>query len=396
MNRPKLLSQSLLHLKVHLVSVLLLISVFALAQTDADDIWEIERLGTGFVFTEGPVWKNDSLYFSDLGDGKIYTWSEENGIGLFLDPSGRTNGMDTDGEGRLIMAQQEFRRMARMEADQSIEVLVTHFEGKRLNIPNDVAARSDGSIFFTDPPIGIREEDRELDFSGIFRISESGALYLLDKTVERPNGITFSRDESTLYVSDSRDKEVYAWDVSDTVITNKRQIASIDGNGYIDGMTTDDEGRLYVAGPIGVFIFQADGTTQDTILLGKQCSNCNWGGVSGTDLFITSGTELYKARRMTTGLGYESKAPQEDFKLGIHPNPFRFLTQISFHLNDATRIEVNIFDVSGKHISTPYNQYSDAGMHHFSLNASAMSPGLYYLVLESEKGIQTQKFVLQK
>lgn len=384
--------------KISIAIFLLFISVFALAQINSDETWDIDRLAGGFVFTEGPVWKTDRLYFSDLGDNKIFTWSEENGVALFLDPSGKTNGMSVDPEGRLIMAQQEFRRMSRMEADSSLVVLATHFEGKRLNIPNDVAARSDGSIFFTDPPIGINEGDRELDFSGIFRISKTGELYLLDKTVKQPNGITFSRDESILYVSDSGDKEVYAWDVSDTLITNKRLFATIGGNGYIDGMTTDDQGRLYVAGPIGIFIFHADGTPVDTIPIMKQCSNCNWGAVTGTDLFVTSGTELYRVRKLTTGTGldFDSRAHQEGHLLGIHPNPFWSSALISVQLSGASQIRVKIFDSTGKYLSTLYDQFSEAGNLRISWDGGQMTTGLYYIRLESELGSQTQKCILLK
>ncbi len=239
--------------------------------------WHIEKIAGGFVFTEGPVWNIDQLLFSDLSGNKIYSWTVEDGIKIFLDPSGKTNGLAIDTEGRLVMAQQEYRRMSRMETDGSITPIATHFEGLRLNIPNDVAVKSDGSVFFTDPPIGISAAQQELDFSGIFRISLNGTLYLLDKTVLNPNGIAFSRDESICYVSDSEDKEVYAWNVEDTVITNKRLFTTIGGNGYIDGMTTDDQGRLYVASPLGIQVFEENGTSADTIRIGKQCSNCSWG-----------------------------------------------------------------------------------------------------------------------
>ncbi len=264
---------------------MLFISVFALAQINSDETWDIDRLAGGFVFTEGPVWKTDRLYFSDLGDNKIFTWSEENGVALFLDPSGKTN------------------------------------------------------------------------------------------------GITFSRDESILYVSDSGDKEVYAWDVSDTLITNKRLFATIGGNGYIDGMTTDDQGRLYVAGPIG-----------------KQCSNCNWGAVTGTDLFVTSGTELYRVRKLTTGTGldFDSRAHQEGHLLGIHPNPFWSSALISVQLSGASQIRVKIFDSTGKYLSTLYDQFSEAGNLRISWDGGQMTTGLYYIRLESELGSQTQKCILLK
>jgi sugar lactone lactonase YvrE len=375
----------------------LLLSDPALSQFDAGDRWQVEKIADGFVFTEGPVWDGDKLFFSDLRDNKIYTWSEENGVEKFLDPSGNTNGMAVDAEGRLIMAQQEFRRMSRMEADSSIVPLATHFEGKRLNIPNDVAYKSDGSIFFTDPPIGIEEKDRELDFAGIFRIGNNGELYLLDKTVKQPNGITFSRDESRLFVTDSNDKEVYTWDVEDTVITHRRLFATIQGFGYIDGMTTDDKGRLFVAGPTGVWVFEEDGSLVETIPVALQLSNCCWGGKAEHDLFVTAGTELYRVNELTMGVGtgrMDARAPLQMELYSSHPNPFFTGTQIPFQLSAPSHVMLTVHTSSGEIVCTLIDKTLATGYYTADWNAEGLAPGVYHVVLEIGSGILTEKCVL--
>lgn len=380
------------------IVLILLLPVFGMAQGDTVENWVIEKLAGGFSFTEGPVWRSDKLFFSDLGDNKVYTWSENEGLELFLDPSGNTNGIAVDQEGRLILAQQEFRRMSRMETDSSIVPLATHYEGKRLNIPNDVTTHSDGSIFFTDPPIGINEAERELDFSGIFRINSKGDLYLLDKSVQRPNGITFSKDEATLFVSDSRDKQVYAWDVSDTLISGKRLFTTIGGNGYIDGMCTDEKGRLYVAGPIGIFVFEKDGSRADTIHIGKQCANCNWGPVIGSDLFVTSGSDLYRVRELQKATGFVdySLSLKGGMEIAIFPNPLQSGAQISFHLSRNSAVNLKIYSNTGSTLTTLYDQHAEKGDYSFYWNAEGSAPGIYHVVLETNGDILSKKCVILK
>lgn len=241
------------------------------------------------------MWKDGSLIFSDIPASKIYKWSPDSVTTVFLEPSGNSNGLSFDKNGNLILAQHGERSIARLETDGSQTVLASHYEGKKLNSPNDIAVKSDGSIFFTDPPYGISKEQEELGYYGIYRISPAGEVQLLDKTLRRPNGIVFSPDEKKLYVNDCEAKIIYMWDVvSDTAIANKKQFAVTNLDGYgVDGMKVDLHGNLYSTGPNGLWVFSPDGTLLKTIEVPGQVTNCNWGGKDGNTLLITSGSEVY-------------------------------------------------------------------------------------------------------
>jgi gluconolactonase len=260
---------------------------------------EVEKLGGGFLFLEGPLWIDGvGLVFSDIPGDRIYRWTETEGVSVYIEPSGNSNGLALDQEGRLLVAQTGHRRVARLEEDGSWSVLADEYEGTRLNSPNDIAVQADGSILFTDPPFNIpRGESQELPFSGVFRILHGGDLQLLDDELARPNGICFSPDGSRLYVNDSIERIIYVWDVVDhSVFINKREFAAIEPQGYIDGMKVDVEGNLYCAGPIGVWIFAPDGTLIDTIEVPGQTTNLNWGDDDRRSLYVTSGDGIYRIR----------------------------------------------------------------------------------------------------
>jgi sugar lactone lactonase YvrE len=257
---------------------------------------EVEKITEGFQFVEGPLWKNGELLFSDIPANKIYRWSSDHETKILIEPSGNSNGLALDNEGRLLLAQHGERRLARLEVDGSQTPLATHYKGKKLNSPNDIAVKGDGSIFFTDPPYGISNSEEELGFYGIYRISTSGSVQLLDSTLRRPNGIAFSPNEKKLYVSDCEAKIIYVWDVlEDTAIANKKQFASmnVEGSGA-DGMKVDSQGLLYCTGPLGVWIFDSEGTVIDTIEVPGQTTNCNWAGKDQSTLYVTSGDAVYK------------------------------------------------------------------------------------------------------
>ena len=257
---------------------------------------QLEKIATGFQFIEGPVWHNDRLLFSDVPANKIFSWHKKEGKKVFLDASGNSNGLALDAEGNLLMAQHGKRRIAMLKADGTEIALATHYQGKRFNSPNDMAVKSDGSVFFTDPPYGIDAKQEELGFYGIYRIHPDGKVQLLDKTLQRPNGIAFSADEKLLYVTDSQASDIYQWDVlADATLKNKRLFAHLEGDRYGDGLKIDTSGKLFVASSTGIKVYKADGTLLDTIAVpGGKTSNCNWGGKAGKILFITSGDSLYK------------------------------------------------------------------------------------------------------
>lgn len=259
---------------------------------------ELTKIADGFQFVEGPIWKDGALLFSDIPANKIYKWTHDSGVTVFLEHSGNSNGLSFNKNGNLILAQHGERRIASLETDGSQTVLASHFEGKKFNSPNDIAVKSDGSIFFTDPPYGISKEQEELGYYGIYRISPAGYVQLLDKTLRRPNGIVFSPDEKKLYVNDCEAKIIYVWDViSDTAIANKKQFAVINIDGYgVDGMKVDSKGNLYSTGPKGLWVFAPDGTLLKMIEVPGQTTNCNWGGEDKNTLFITSGNTVYDLR----------------------------------------------------------------------------------------------------
>ncbi len=276
--------------------VFLIISNMVFGQTYKISDIKVEKIADGFQFVEGPVWKDNGLLFSDIPGNTIYRWTPDSGTTtVFLRPSGNSNGLTLDKEGRLLMAQHGKRRLARIETDGTETALATHYEGKRLNSPNDVAVKSDGFIFFTDPPYGISKNEEELGFYGIYSLSPTGTLQLLDKSLNRPNGITFSPDEKKLYVGDSEARTIFVWDVvSDTLITNKRTFAYMNAEGYTDGMKFDKEGHLFATGPLGVWVYESNNTLLEIIAVPGQTTNCNWGDADGNTLYITSGSSVYR------------------------------------------------------------------------------------------------------
>ncbi|MCK5078094.1 MAG: SMP-30/gluconolactonase/LRE family protein [Calditrichia bacterium] len=285
--------------KINYILVILFSFLFiACNHTSPGKKLQVEKIAEGFQFVEGPVWVDGiGLLFSDIPANTIYKWTPDSGVTIFLKPSGNSNGLTLDRNNHLLLAQHGNRQLVRLEKDGTQAALVTHYKGKPLNSPNDIAVKSDGAIFFTDPPYGISPEQEEIGFYGIYRLSPAGQLQLLDKSLRRPNGITFSPDESRLYVGDSEGRTIYVWDVeNDSSITNKRQFVFMDAKGYTDGMKVDEKGNLFSTGPFGVWVYTPDGTVLDTILVPGQTTNCNWGDVDGKTLYITSGNAVYRVR----------------------------------------------------------------------------------------------------
>jgi len=270
---------------------------------------KLERLQSGFQFTEGPVWNSSQgfLLFSDIPADRICRWSRKEGIRVFREPSGHSNGLTYDKEGRLIICEHGNRRVSRVERDGSYTVLADKFRGKRLNSPNDVVVKSDGTIYFTDPPYGIRPEEQELPFQGVFRLDpRSHELTLLMDDFVRPNGLAFSPDEASFYIADSSDRRhVRVFDVeSDGTLSNGRVFAEIRSEleGNPDGMKVDVQGHLYVAAAGGIWVFAEDREHLGTIRTPETPANCAWGGGDWTSLFITARTSVYRVRLKVPGI----------------------------------------------------------------------------------------------
>lgn len=285
---------------IRILSVLALVPVLALAQSPVPPGATLETIGTGFEFTEGPVWNDKvGLLFSDIWPGKIYRWTPDSGMSPFMSPSDSSNGLTYDLRGDLILTQMAKRRISRMDAKGAIVPLVGMYRGKKLNSPNDLVVKSDGSIFFTDPDFNVPggPSNKELSIKGIYRLAPGGALQLLDSTFDKPNGICFSPDEKRLYVNESPRCEIYVWDIErDSVLIKKRLFASIPMKGHADGMKTDPEGNLYCTGPSGVWIFSAEGRLLDKIATPTKPSNCAWGDADRRTLYITAGPAVYRIR----------------------------------------------------------------------------------------------------
>lgn len=261
----------------------------------------VEKIANGFQFTEGPVWipSRSELLFSDIHANRIYRWKEGR-VEVWRDPSGQANGNTLDREGRLVTCEHANRRVSRSELDGTVGTLADRFEGRRLNSPNDVVCKRDGAIYFTDPPYGVKPEDRELDFQGVFRlVPGANTLALLARDFIKPNGLAFSPDERLLYIADTEQGHIRTFDVAhDGSIGNSRVFCQIERP---DGMKVDIEGNLYVAGMTGVVVFDKAGKQRGIIPTPLRPSNLAFGEVDRKTLFITARSELYRIRVKIAG-----------------------------------------------------------------------------------------------
>ena len=264
-----------------------------------------EKLAGDFQFTEGPIWQADgSLLFSDIPANRIYRWTPDEGAQVWREPTGNSNGLTLDREERLIACEHSGRRVSRTEADGTVAAIASHFKGGRLNSPNDVVVKSNGVVYFTDPPYGIQPEEREQPVNGVYRILTDGTLELLVEDFDRPNGLAFSPDESILYIDDSPRRHVRAFDVrADGTLANSRIIADMDHPqpGSPDGMKIDEEGHLYVTGATGVWVFEPNGELLGVVATPERPANCAWGDADRKSLYITAQTSLYRVRTKVAG-----------------------------------------------------------------------------------------------
>ncbi len=268
---------------------------------------EPELVATGFKFTEGPVWHPDGyLFLSDIPAHRIFKLTPDGTSEIFREPSGGANGLTFDRQGRLIACEYKSRRVSRTETDGTISVLADSYHGKRLNSPNDVVVKSDGSIYFTDPFYGFpAAQERELDFQGVYRIAPDGLISLLVDDFGVPNGLAFSPDERILYIDDSRHQHVRAFDVlPDGSLANGRILIDMraDARGAADGMKVDVTGNLYVTGAGGTWIISPTGEHLGTIVTPELPENCAFGGQNHKTLFIAARTSIYSIRLKIAGV----------------------------------------------------------------------------------------------
>ena len=289
---------------------------------------KIEVLASGFTWVEGPVWSKaeNELLFSHAPQNVIYRWKEGEAVQEYLKPAGYTgrgsygkepgsNGLAFDQQGQLISCEHGDRRISVLLKDGGKRTLADSYEGKRLNSPNDLAIRSNGDIYFTDPPYGLPDQEkdarRELAFSGVYRVAKSGQVTLLLQDLTRPNGIAFSPDEKTLYVTQSDPKQavIMAYPVRANGSLGKGHVffdatlLTTELKGMPDGIKVDQYGNVFTTGPGGVHILAPDGTHLGRISLPVAVANLSWGN-DGSTLYLTASNYLCRIRTKTKGAGW--------------------------------------------------------------------------------------------
>jgi gluconolactonase len=275
------------------------------------DAVAFEQVGTGFLFTEGPLWhaRDRYLLFSDMPGNHLRKWSAAEGVTTFRQPSNQSNGLAWDREGRLIACEHSTSRVTRTERDGTISVLASHYGDKELNSPNDVIVRSDGTIFFTDPTFGRAEfygrpRDCELAFRGVYSVVPGQPPRLLADDFGQPNGLCFSADESQLFVNDTERQHVRVFDVGrDGALSGGTVWATTtgEGDGAPDGMKLDAQSNLYTCGPGGIHVFAPDATCLGVIRVPEYTANFAWGDDDLRTLYITASTSLYRIRTKVPG-----------------------------------------------------------------------------------------------
>ena len=280
----------------------------------------VRRIGSGFTFTEGPIWHPTGHYllFSDMPGDVCRRWDEAGGVQEVMRPSNKCNGMTYDADLNLVICEHATSSLVRLQPGGEREILASHFEGKELNSPNDVCVRSDGTIYFTDPWFGRMphygvERPRELGWQGVFRVSPDGGLHLaVDKRqFDQPNGLCFSPDESKLYVNDTARAVIRVFDVApDGSLSHPRLFAqgirSSREAGLPDGMKCDAEGNVWVTAPGGIRVYSTDGAQLGTVRIPEMPANLHWGGSEWRMLFVCATTSVYAV----------------ETKVGPHVEPF--------------------------------------------------------------------------
>ena len=276
---------------------------------------EVERVATGFTFTEGPIWNHADGYLlvSDMPGDVRRRWSESGGVEEVMNPSNKGNGMVYDAEGNLLVCEHVTSSLVRERPDGTRETLATHYKGKEFNSPNDVCVRSDGTIYFSDPWYGRMpgfglERDRDLGFQGVYMLrpgftpGDEPELVVAEDEFEMPNGLCFTPDESLMYINDTPRAHIKVFDVAaDGTLSNGRMFFENIGSGVIeegipDGMKIDERGNVWVTGPRGVWVISPEGEHLGVVEVPENTGNMTWGDEDWKSLYIPSSTSLYRIR----------------------------------------------------------------------------------------------------
>jgi gluconolactonase len=263
--------------------------------------YSVVKVDTGFRFTEGPVWSREGyLLFSDIPNNRILKLTPGERSAVFRENSAGTNGNTFDAQGRLYSCESISRRVTRTDKKGRLEVLAERWEGKRLNAPNDIVVRKDGHVYFTDPAFGEQADTRELDFYGVYHITPKGQLSLVAKPASRPNGIALSPNGQTLYVANSDEHNVRAYDLDHAGNASNERIVVSDIEGVPDGLRVDVKGSLYVAAK-AIAVYSAEGRHLATIDIAETPANCAFGDPDFQSLYVAARTSLYRVRLQVKG-----------------------------------------------------------------------------------------------
>jgi gluconolactonase len=280
---------------------LILAAITAASAQDFSHV-TVEKVAAQLQFAEGPVWSRENfLLFSDVPANKILKIGPgDRQPGVFRNDSGYANGNTFDAQGRLYSCESRTRRVTRMDKKGKLEVLAEKFEGKRFNAPNDIVVRKDGHVYFTDPAFGNQADTREMDFYGVYHITPKGQVNVIARPKGRPNGITFSPNGRLLYVANSDDRTVVAYDVDHNGETTNERVLISNVEGVPDGIRTDEKGNIYVAAK-GISIYNPEGKLVTTIPVPETPANCAFGDADFQTLYITARTSVYRARLNVKG-----------------------------------------------------------------------------------------------
>ncbi len=265
---------------------------------------QLEKIATGFGFTEGPVWDPKGfLWISDEDQNKLSRVYRDGRVETVLE-IGDPDGSTLDAHGNFVTTASVLRAIIQVEPDGKYKVLADKFEGKKFNSPNDIVLGPDGALYFTDPTLDlIKGEKQELDFQGVFRLAADGSVRLLVKDITTPNGLTFSPDGKRLYVNDTRTHEIRVYDVGPNMeMSNGRLFGREEGGrGGPDGMRVDTKGNVYCTGPGGVWVWDPDGNHLGTIMLPESTANFNWGDADYRTIYFGSKTSVYRMKTKAHG-----------------------------------------------------------------------------------------------
>ncbi len=299
----------------------------------------VERIAEGFAWSEGPLWMRDGGYllFNDVPGNTMYRWSPRDGLSVFLKPSGYggtdldglreagANGLESEPEGTVLLADSGSRLIARLDpATKHKTTLAAAYQGKRLNSPNDVVRHGNGSVYFTDPPYGLKGIDesplKEQPANGVYRLDRDGSVHLIEDGLRFPNGVALSPDQRTLYVANSDEKHpvwmAYRLDdrgnvLDRRVLADASDLVAAGASGAPDGLCVSSDGHLFASAPGGLLVMDADGKRLGLIETGSRVSNCAFGD-DGRTLYLTSHAFVARVRVLVTGLGFEPGSGNRD------------------------------------------------------------------------------------